>query len=219
MSAFAVEPHSAEELFQAFRQAEDSTSRHYGGSGLGLSICHHLVELTGGKIRARSQPGKGSRFIVELPLEPAEPPHKTPSTGLITVPENSLSILLADDEPINRMILTDMLRTLGHRALEASTGREAVDLVATNPCDLVILDVQMPELDGPACAREIRALDGDAASVPIIGLTADMMIDKHAQYLADGFDHIYTKPIELKALRRAIAESISLPEEDVPKQE
>jgi CheY-like chemotaxis protein len=115
-----------------------------------------------------------------------------------------LNVLVADDEPMIRLVLSAMLRHIGHSPIEAEGGRQAVELAATEAIDLILLDMRMPDLGGAACARAIRSLAGSAGAVPIIGLTGDAVDDDQTRYLASGLDAIYSKPIGLDDLRRAI---------------
>lgn len=201
-------PERTAELFEAFRQADDSTTRRFGGSGLGLTICRRLVEAMGGSIGAESRPGEGSTFFFEVPAEATVA--LQPITGQ-AIPVGSpagrraLTILLADDDPVNRVVLAAMLQALGHRTIEAVDGRDALLACASRPIDLVILDLHMPELDGPECARAMRALPPPVGQLPIVGLTADAVVDNHDRYLAGGLDAIYSKPIDLEGLELAIA--------------
>ena len=215
-TGIGFDPDKADELFESFRQADETTTRHFGGSGLGLAICRHLVEAMGGRIRARSTPGKGSVFGLEIPAMPAMEPPEERSTSTSITAERRLNILLADDEPINRIVLAAMLESLGHTPVEVADGRQAVEKARSQPFDLVILDIRMPELDGPGCARAIRALEGPASTVPIIALTADAVADNHVSYLDSGIDRIYSKPIDLKHLRLAIFESQPIPDDEAP---
>lgn len=208
-TGIGFDPELREALFESFRQGDESTTRRFGGSGLGLSICRRLVTAMGGTITATSTPGKGSTFTFEIPTLITEPPpdrEGKATTG--RVPQRRLTILLADDEPINRFIISAMLEELGHTAVEATHGRMALELAQTEPVDLIILDMHMPELDGPQCAQALRRL-GPTASVPIIGLTADAVVENQTRYLASGIDVIYSKPISLEQLDRAISLIVS----------
>jgi len=208
-TGIGFETAQAEELFGAFRQADGSTTRKFGGSGLGLSICRHLVEALGGTIHASGSPGEGATFTFELPTPEQDGPD--PGTApLVVSSRDKLHVLLADDEPINRFILSSMLHELGHSVTEAENGRQAIELAQSEPIDLIILDMHMPELDGPACARELRALPSAESQLPILGLTADAIIENRPLYLQSGIDVLYSKPIELERLGMAISQATAL---------
>lgn len=209
-TGIGFDPSLGEGLFEAFRQGDESTTRRFGGSGLGLSICRRLVTAMGGTIAAASSPGKGSTFTFEIPAPVAEPPPASEQKeGNGNTPIRRLTILLADDEPINRVILSAMLNELGHTTIEATHGRMAVELAKTEPVDLIILDMHMPELDGPQSAQALRRLPSPVASLPIIGLTADALIENQTRFLASGVDVIYSKPVSLEQLSHAISLVVS----------
>ena len=209
-TGIGIDPEHSQQIFEAFRQADQSTTRRHGGSGLGLSICRRLVEAMGGTISLESALGRGSTFRFEIPAPFAEPPADDGDQSDETA-RRPLRVLLADDDPVNRLVLSAMLKRLGHAPIVAENGWQAVELAAGQPIDLIFLDMRMPELDGEACARAIRSLDGPAGSVPMLCLTADAVADKRSQYLASGFDAVYSKPINLKQLDRAIASAVSRP--------
>ncbi|HEX5377972.1 MAG TPA: ATP-binding protein, partial [Phenylobacterium sp.] len=198
-------------LFQKFVQADASTTRRYGGSGLGLSICRQLCELMGGGIEVRSAEGAGSVFTVRLPLErrPADDPAWVREDRL-AAPEvrdaSGLRILAAEDNPMNRLVLKTLLAQVGLEVECVNNGREAVDAWAQGGWDAILMDVQMPVMDGPAATREIR--DREAASglarTPIIALTANAMAHHQTEYLAAGMDLLVPKPLELERLLMAI---------------
>ncbi len=189
-------------ILEDFTQAEDSINRRYGGSGLGLAICRRLVAALGGTLSLTSDYGHGSAFVVEVPAPPTTTPAATPDpppTATI-VAIRPLKILVTDDDPINRTILSTMLARLGHSVLEASEGAEALTIIGSAAIDLLIIDIHMPGLDGPTTARAIRRSPGPAASLPILGLTADVARDRHAEYLRSGLTMIESKPISMQRL-------------------
>ena len=208
-TGIGFESHKAEQLFEAFRQADGSTTRKYGGSGLGLSICRHLVQALGGTIQAQSSPGEGACFTFELPAPVREGPPPG-STEVVVRSRRGLNVLLADDEPVNRFILSSMLAELGHGVIEVENGRQAVDQVLAEDIDVMVLDMHMPELDGPACAKEVRALPSDKSEIAILGLTADAVIENRPLYLESGIDALFSKPIEIDTLASALLQTMNM---------
>ncbi len=196
-------------LFERFTQADSSTTRTHGGSGLGLAICRSLVELMLGEIGVESQTGRGSCFWFWTPLEPAEAPVAAESEAEeIALPGPGLRILLAEDNPTNQRIVELMLEPYGYIVDMAGNGQEALTILRGGlPYDLVLMDVQMPVMDGPTATREIRAMPEPQRSIPIVALTANVLPDQAASYLASGMDDIVGKPIEIEALLIAIAKA------------
>jgi signal transduction histidine kinase/ActR/RegA family two-component response regulator len=200
-------------LFTRFTQADGSITRRYGGSGLGLAISRELVELMGGRIAVETSAGSGSTFRVMLPLQRSQSTRlELPDTQLDAAADmvgDSLHILVAEDNEVNRIIISTMLSQLGHTCELVGDGSEALERVRRNSYDLVLMDIQMPHLDGMAATREIRELDGSAAHVPIVALTANAMVEERAAYLEAGMDDYVSKPIESKELVQAIARARS----------
>ncbi|HWL66844.1 MAG TPA: ATP-binding protein [Geminicoccus sp.] len=192
-------------LFEPFTQADSSTARHYGGSGLGLAICKRLVGAMNGRIGVVSQPGEGSTFWFELPLTLGRS-----SAGAIR--ENAalgqvrpLRVLVVDDVAVNRELLVEMLGRQGHQVDQAENGAQAVGMVTRGGYDLVLMDVQMPVMDGMEATRRIRRLDGPAAGVPILALTANVMASERKHYLSTGMNRCLTKPVVWPELFAALA--------------
>jgi CheY-like chemotaxis protein len=184
-------------LFQPFAQADSSTSRRFGGTGLGLSICRRLVEMMEGEIGVESELGVGTRFWFTLRLDrAARPLDPKPIVPPLISNSRHLRILVADDNEVNSMIICAGLEKLGHRVKAVENGRKAVDAVATNDFDLVLMDMQMPVLDGEAATRAIRQLSGRPGRTPIVAVTADAILAHRARYLAAGLDDILIKPID-----------------------
>jgi len=196
-------------LFARFAQADSSTTRRFGGSGLGLAISKQLIELMSGRIGVESQPGHGSRFWFEVPFSPAEPP--IPALGRTggTAKLPPLRILAAEDNHINQIVLRSLLEPLGHQVDIASNGTEALALVQAKTYDVVLMDVQMPEMDGPTATGLIRGLPSKVARIPIIALTANAMAGHREEYLAAGMNDYVTKPIEIELLLAAIARQLN----------
>jgi PAS domain S-box-containing protein len=192
-------------LFESFSQADSSITRRYGGSGLGLAICRRLVGLHGGDIGVDSTLARGSRFWFTLAYAPGQEPDKAPSGGpSMTSALPRMRILLAEDNGVNRKVATALLEKWGHRVTAVNDGVQAVSAAAAEPFDLVLMDMQMPEMDGLDATRSIRALPGAASEVPIIALTANAMREDEMRCLEAGMDDYVSKPIEPDRLFAAL---------------
>nr|WP_259372720.1 ATP-binding protein [Schlegelella koreensis] len=193
-------------VFDAFTQADASTSRQYGGSGLGLAIVRQLVEMMGGRIDATSEPGHGSVLAFELGLAKTVAPadaHVAVSTPPVSLV--GALVLLAEDEPVNQLVVTGMLRKLGCRVDVVSDGDAACDAVASQRYDLVLMDCHMPVTDGYDATERIRR--AEAAGKPrtvIVALTADALVASRERCIASGMDDFLTKPLSLEVLRAAL---------------
>ena len=196
-------------LFGKFDQLDSSTTRRFGGTGLGLSICHELAQLMGGEIAVTSFSGVGSTFSLRLPLErlgdedgPAE--ETTVEAGAAPL---GLRVLAAEDNKVNQIVLTTLLDQVGVSVTIVDDGQAAVDAWHEAEWDVILMDVQMPVLDGVAATRAIR--DAEAATgrcrTPIVALTANAMAHHVSQYLAAGMDTHVSKPIQALALYEALA--------------
>ena len=201
-------------LFQKFMQADSSTTRRFGGTGLGLAICRELVELMGGRIWAESTPGAGSTFRVRLPLPRAEPAAAPKAAGAVMeggdpppADRRALRVLAAEDNAVNRQVLATVLGVFGVEFEMVEDGAAAVQAWAQGAHDVVLMDVQMPVMDGVAAARAIREAEARTgrARIPIIALSANAMTHQVQAYLAAGMDRHVAKPIDLGQLRDALA--------------
>ncbi len=211
-TGIGVAPGQQDEIFGLFNQADSSTSRQYGGTGLGLAICKQFTELMGGRIGLESEPGKGSTFSLIIPCEIAEQPAEEEAGDEDSEkPGRSLHILVAEDVLLNQEVIRRMLGSMGHDVTIAENGQEAVNCCKEIEYDLVLMDLQMPELDGISATRMIRALPLPISGVPIFALTANVGNDVRREAEAAGMDGLVPKPIELAELRRAINTVITSP--------
>ena len=198
-----------EHLFSKFVQADSSTTRRYGGTGLGLAICRELCEAMGGTVSVESVLGDGSAFTVDLPLTRSAP-HTAraaaPDAGA-TAPAARLKVLAAEDNATNQLVLRTLLEQIGIAPTIVDNGEAAVEAWHAGDFDLILMDVQMPHMDGPSAARRIRARERETgrAPIPIIALTANAMHHQVAEYLAAGMDSFVAKPIRVAELYDAIA--------------
>lgn len=206
-TGIGIDPAQKQRLFSPFTQVDDSTTRRYGGTGLGLAISRQLVECMGGTLDFESQPGKGTTFIFEVDLLDARTcdlsSRQNPS-GHEEV-HGKLSVLVVDDMQVNRLVTRKLLAKLGHSVDEAADGIEAVSAVAKQPYDVVLMDLQMPNLDGIGATRQIRALGGEKARIPIVALTANALAGDREDILAAGLDEYLSKPIARDRLIEVLA--------------
>ena len=203
-----------ESIFDKFTQADDTTARRYGGTGLGLPISAELAELMGGDLRAESEPGEGSVFTLALPLNETT---ETVRAEAVIAPaeeytaERSLRILVAEDNPVNQELTMAMVEKAGHECTLARDGEEAVAAVieardAGEPYDMVLMDMQMPKMDGLQATRTIRKAGIDAATLPIVAVTANAYSDDLQLCAEAGMQAHLAKPLRIKQLLAAIAE-------------
>jgi len=209
-------------LFLPFVQADDSTTRKYGGTGLGLCICKQLVGMLGGSIGVSSREGQGSTFwftiVVEAPPaqqlpEVAPPDGRFGESGNTPLIGRSERILVADDNLVNRMVLRAQLQQIGYEVGEVTNGAEAVEAVQQGGYGLVLMDCHMPVMDGFEAARRIRG--SVRPSVPIIAVTADAMSEVRDRCLREGMSDYIAKPVELKLLANMIAKWLPHPTDQV----
>ena len=194
-------------IFESFSQEDGSTTRRYGGTGLGLAICKQLVELMGGSISLTSEPGRGSafQFSVRLPevarTAAVAPTQATGSAGAGRAGQQLRGrVLLVEDNPVNQAVAIGMLDALGCHVTVAADGREAIDSLAVAQFDAVLMDCQMPVMDGFEATRAIRSREGFGARLPIIALTANAVSGDRERCLAAGMDEYLSKPFRLEQL-------------------
>ena len=204
------------DLFQRFRQIDSSTSREYGGSGLGLAISKRLVEMMGGEIGVESTLGKGSTFWVLLNLakggaQPAADAPFSPPTA-----SDSARLLLVEDMEVNREIACAILRSMGYRVDAVPDGSDAVAAVQSSSYDLVLMDVQMPGMDGLTATKLIRALPGSVAAIPIVAMTANVLPKQIDAFRSAGMNGHIGKPFKrgelMATIERYISEAAQLSE-------
>ena len=213
-TGIGVAPEKLASLFQKFEQADASTTRRYGGTGLGLAICRDLAELMGGAIRADSKLGAGATFTVDLPLRriaaaPAKTAHRA-AEPMAPMEGVALRVLAAEDNGMNQLVLKTLLEQVGVQPVMVANGREAVAAWAREPWDLILMDVQMPEMDGPTATGVIRARERaeGRARTPIVALTANAMAHQVAEYRQAGMDDFVAKPIEAARLYAVIQSAL-----------
>lgn len=198
-----------ERVFHNFETLDASYARMREGTGLGLGIAKLSAEALGGEIRVLSKLGEGSTFTLDVTLPVAEGQIETAPADPAAAPENrALSILVVEDNPINSLLLTEMLRLRGHVVTNAVDGIEAVDAAAGTAFDLILMDISMPRMDGLEATRRIRA-GGASAAVPIIGVTANASPDKLPEFLGTGMTDVLVKPITRGALMNIIEEHVA----------
>nr|WP_024309552.1 hybrid sensor histidine kinase/response regulator [Pseudomonas sp. P818] len=194
------------DLYQRFHQLDGSMTRKYGGLGIGLAICRQLVDLLGGSLSHESQPGVGSRFRLNVPLSlpeqqpaPALRPQRLPS-GVALRQAQQCTVLIVEDNAINQLVTRGMLLKLGYRVRTADNGAEALELLRGETVDAVLLDCQMPVMDGFATCRAIRALPG-CAELPVLAITAHSHSGDRERCLAAGMSDYLAKPVKFEELR------------------
>jgi signal transduction histidine kinase/ActR/RegA family two-component response regulator len=208
-------------LFETFAQADSSMTRRYGGAGLGLALCQKLSKAMGGEILVESAPGAGSTFALVLPLPPCLAPTAEARQEMTAVADRHVRILAAEDNPVNQMVLRTLLSQLGLDPVIVENGAEAVQAWEAGDWDLILMDVQMPLMDGLSATRAIRAREAQLgrAPVPIIAVTANAMIHQVAGYRAAGMTEVISKPINVEALFSAMIAAIARPADAGPEAE
>ena len=226
-TGIGIDAETLARLFQPFTQADNSTARKYGGTGLGLTISSQLIERMGGTISAQSVPGKGSTFAFELELPLAdehehavrapvkfEPLGERDAAGKLS--ESAPLVLIAEDSPVNQMLAARLLDRCGYRSEIVADGNEALDAIAHTAYAAILMDCQMPGLDGYDATRAIRSRETPPAHIPIIATTAHSMSGDREKCLAAGMDDYISKPIRAAALSDALTKLIGAPDGSPP---
>ncbi|HZW16568.1 MAG TPA: ATP-binding protein [Brevundimonas sp.] len=227
-----IAPDHHAELFQAFSQADASTTRLHDGAGLGLALVARHVSRLGGRVEVDSRPGEGSTFTLHLPLtrapdavaetpRPAPAPAADPTDDAADTPARTPRVLVVDDHPVNREVARIMLQAFGCEVIEACDGHEAVEAAAAHLLDLVLMDVRMPRMDGLDATRGVRALPEARGAVPVVAMTADAMPEDVARCLAAGMNAHLAKPVSQAALFAVVSRALAgdLPEAAAPRVE
>jgi PAS domain S-box-containing protein len=190
-------------LFERFSQADGTTTRRFGGSGLGLAITRNIAEMMGGTVGCLSKEGLGSTFWLEVSAPETHAPEATSEDAEALL--DGMRILVVEDNPTNRLIATKMLEALGASVRTAEDGERGVEAAATSAFDLILMDIQMPGIDGLEATRLIQASAGPSARVPVIALTANVLSAQRESYFAAGMSGVVGKPLSPQALLREIA--------------
>jgi signal transduction histidine kinase/CheY-like chemotaxis protein len=208
-TGIGIAPSQQADIFEAFTQADESVTRQFGGTGLGLTISHRLVQLMGGTLTLSSRPGHGSEFRITLACDLAEPS----ATVANDVPEaptaRPLDVLVVEDNPVNRLYVTALLKKWGHRSVEAEDGHQAIARWQERPFDAILMDVQMPGRDGLSATRAIRALEAERSQgrpTAVIALTAHAFAEDEARCRDAGMDAYLCKPLNADQLRGVLAD-------------
>jgi CheY-like chemotaxis protein len=196
-------------LFRPFMQGDSTTTRKFGGTGLGLVITRRLVEAMGGQISVESERGRGSRFTVTLPFVLAPAPHTEALDGVSTSPPRR--VLLVEDNLVNQMVARKLLEKLGHEVTLAGDGQQAIEACAEGTFDLVLMDCHMPVMDGFEATRRLRSA---GFRKPIVALTAAVSNDDRDHCLNSGMSSVLSKPLRLDRLAEVLAEAGPRPPEN-----
>jgi PAS domain S-box-containing protein len=199
-----IEPGHVSRMFEPFTQADVSTTRRFGGSGLGLAIVSQLVQMMGGQVGANSTPGEGSTFWFTVPFEVASVGVPTPQRD-VRAPTAGARVLVVEDNEVNRIVAVELLERRGCSVTTACEGREGLAALERECFDVVLMDCQMPEVDGYEATRRLRASGGPAAQTPVVAMTAHALPEDRARCLDAGMDDYLAKPIGSEDLDRVLA--------------
>jgi CheY-like chemotaxis protein len=210
-TGIGIDPANQARLFERFTQADSTTTRNFGGTGLGLAICAGLSRLMGGDIRIDSEPGVGSTFSFTVLAPETEAGAAALEPAPLSLPA-AASILLVEDNSANRQLFRALLESLDITVSEAADGAEGIEAARNGCFDLILMDVQMPVMDGLAATRAIRKFGGMAGEVPILGLTANVLPDQIRDYLKAGMNDVIGKPVRAPEFLQKIALWLEGPE-------
>ena len=226
-TGIGIDPNDRERLFQPFSQGDASTTRRFGGTGLGLAISRQLVEAMGGTIGVSSEPGFGSVFWFSVPLsEPSTVRSGVPAAdgvpafSAVPIPQPGLpgvqpghrraNILVVEDNAINQKVASAMLKKLGYRVDCVANGIEALEALGRTAYSAVLMDCQMPEMDGYEATRQVRQREGSASHIPIIAMTAGAMEADRRRCLDAGMDDYITKPVQIARVQELLSRYVSV---------
>ncbi len=198
-----IAPEKWERIFEPFTLAENFLTKKYGGAGLGLAISREIARMMGGDIAVRSQEGAGSTFVLTMRFavgESAAPRPRDASLPVIRGVNRRLRIMVAEDDVINRKLAVYFFERMGHDVITVSSGIEVLAGLEREPCDLLLMDIQMPEMDGLETVRALRGRRGSRVRVPVIAMTAHAMAGDRERFLAEGMDGYVSKPVDFGCL-------------------
>lgn len=202
-TGIGISPDKQQTVFEKFIQADGSGKRMYGGTGLGLAICRQLVELMGGKIGVISSEGQGSTFYFNLMLKQSSHPtslQPLETAAVRTTISSTLRVLLVEDNLVNQKVATAILKKAGCNVTTAGNGQDAIQQIRKNKYDIILMDCQMPVMDGFEATAKIRAMKDDISNIPIIALTAHAMKEDRQKCIAGGMDDYISKPVSRQEL-------------------
>ncbi len=210
-SGVGISPEKLPSLFEKFTQADNSATRRFGGTGLGLAICRELTQMMGGAINVESREGHGSTFTVDLPLVRGQASGVVQAEAVEDTGDRNIRLLAAEDNPTNQQVLAAVMESLGIDIDIVGDGKQAVDAWKVGGYDLVLMDIQMPVMDGIDAAKTIRQLEASEhrKRTPIVALTANALTHQIQEYLAAGMDGHVAKPIEIAKLYEAISTALN----------
>ncbi len=208
-SGAGIAPEDLQRLFQPFSQLDASSTRRFGGTGLGLTIARRMANIMGGDIFVQSEPGKGSVFTFTVTANVAawQAAAGQPTTALPAEDGRPMKVLIVEDHPVNRMVLEAWMGTVGHQTVAAENGKVAVEVAMVQPFDVIIMDVNMPVMDGLSATRALRAQAGPNEQTPIVVLSASARSEDHEAGFKAGADAYVNKPIDFGILAEVLSVS------------